>query len=431
MFYLLIVIFVAKLKSHNMDIFEKIKKNRGALGQYQVMGHGYFAFPKLEGEIAPRMKFRGKEVLAWSLNNYLGLANHPEIRKADAEAAAQYGMAYPMGARMMSGHSTNHEKFEAMAAKFTNKEDSFLLNFGYQGMVSIIDALVDRHDVIVYDSESHACIMDGLRLHMGKRFVFPHNDIGNCEKQLQRATKLAEENNGGILVITEGVFGMAGDLGKLDKIAELKKKYNFRLLVDDAHGFGTMGATGAGTGEHFGVQDEIDIYFATFAKSMAGIGGFVASTKDVINYLRYNLRSQIYAKSLPMAMTLGAIKRLEFIQEHPEQKEKLWTIVHALQNGLREAGLDLGKTESPVTPVFMKSGVSRATQLIYDLRENYGVFCSVVIYPVVPRDVVMLRLIPTAVHSLEDVTYTVKAFKEIKWKIDNDAYPDEIADFSK
>jgi glycine C-acetyltransferase len=431
MFYMLIVNFVAKFKSRHMDIFEKIKKNRGALGVYQAMGHGYFAFPKLEGEIAPRMKFRGKEVLAWSLNNYLGLANHPEIRKCDAEAAAQYGLAYPMGARMMSGHTTNHEKFEEMAARFSSKEDAYLLNFGYQGMVSIIDALVDRHDVIVYDSESHACIMDGLRLHMGKRFVFPHNDIENCEKQLQRATKLAEENNGGILLITEGVFGMSGDLGKLDKIAALKKKYNFRFLVDDAHGFGTMGATGAGTGEHFGVQNEIDIYFATFAKSMAGIGGFVASTKDVINYLRYNLRSQIYAKSLPMAMTLGAIKRLEFIQAHPEQKEKLWTIVHALQSGLREAGLDLGKTESPVTPVFMKSGVNRATQLIYDLRENYGIFCSVVIYPVVPRDVVMLRLIPTSVHTLDDVAYTVKAFKEIKWKIDNDAYPDEMADFSQ
>jgi glycine C-acetyltransferase len=412
-----------------MDIFEKIKKNRGAIGQYQDFGHGYFAFPKLEGEIAPRMKFRGKDVLTWSLNNYLGLANHPEIRKADAESSEKYGLAYPMGARMMSGHSTNHEKFEEMAARFENKEDAFLLNFGYQGMVSIIDALVDRHDVIVYDSESHACIMDGLRLHMGKRFVYPHNDIDSCEKQLQRAKKITDESGGGILVITEGVFGMAGDLGKLDKIVALKKKFDFRFLVDDAHGFGTMGATGAGTGEHFGVQDSIDIYFATFAKSMAGIGGFVASTKDVINYLRYNLRSQIYAKSLPMAMTLGAIKRLEFIQAHPEQKEKLWTVVHALQKGLRDAGLNLGKTESPVTPVFMKSGVPQATQMIYDLRENYGIFCSVVIYPVVPRDVVMLRLIPTAAHTLEDVAYTIKAFTEIKAKVDRGEYSDQLADF--
>jgi glycine C-acetyltransferase len=413
-----------------MDIFEKIKRNRGALGQYQDFGHGYFAFPKLEGEIAPRMKFRGKEVLTWSLNNYLGLANHPEIRKIDAEATQQYGLAYPMGARMMSGHSSNHEKFEVMAASFVHKEDAYLLNFGYQGMVSIIDSLVDRHDVIVYDSESHACIMDGLRLHMGKRFVFPHNDIDSCEKQLQRAQKLTEESGGGILVITEGVFGMAGDLGKLDKIAALKKRYQFRFLVDDAHGFGTMGATGSGTGEHLGVQDDIDIYFATFAKSMAGIGGFVASTNDVINYLRYNLRSQIYAKSLPMAMTLGATKRLEFIQAHPEQKEKLWTIVRALQKGLRDAGLNLGKTESPVTPVFMKSGVPQATHMIYDLRENYGIFCSVVIYPVVPKDVVMLRLIPTAAHTLEDVEYTVKAFKEIKAKVDNNEYPDTLADFN-
>jgi glycine C-acetyltransferase len=414
-----------------MDIFEKIKKNRGAIGQYQDVGHGYFAFPKLEGEIGAHMTFRGKEVLTWSLNNYLGLANHPEIRKYDAQVTEKYGLAYPMGARMMSGHSTNHERFEEMAARFTHKEDAYLLNFGYQGMVSIIDALVDRHDVIVYDSESHACIMDGLRLHMGKRFVFPHNDIESCEKQLQRAANLVGETGGGILVITEGVFGMAGDLGKLDKIAALKKKYQFRFLVDDAHGFGTMGATGSGTGEHFGVQDLIDIYFATFAKSMAGIGGFVASTKDVINYLRYNLRSQIYAKSLPMAMTLGAIKRLEFIQAHPEQKEKLWTIVHALQKGLRNAGLDLGKTESPVTPVFMKSGVPQATQMILDLRENFGIFCSVVVYPVVPRDVVMLRLIPTAVHTLEDVEYTVSSFMKIKSKIDNNIYPDKVAEFPK
>jgi glycine C-acetyltransferase len=414
-----------------MDIFEKIKNNRGAIGQYQVMGHGYFAFPKLEGEIGPHMKFRGKDVLTWSLNNYLGLANQPEIRKYDAEYAAQFGLAYPMGARMMSGHTTNHERFEEMAARFTHKEDAYLLNFGYQGMVSIIDALVDRHDVIVYDSESHACIMDGLRLHMGKRFVYPHNDIDSCEKQLQRATKLVEDSGGGILVITEGVFGMAGDLGKLDKITELKKKYKFRILVDDAHGFGTMGATGSGTGEHFGVQDQIDIYFATFAKSMAGIGAFVASTKDVINYLRYNLRSQIYAKSLPMAMTLGAIKRLEFIQKHPEQKEKLWTIVRALQTGLREAGINIGKTESAVTPVFMKSGVTQATQMVLDLRENFGIFCSVVVYPVVPKDVVMLRLIPTAEHTLEDVDYTVKSFRKLKSKIDNNEYPDKMAVFPK
>jgi len=336
-----------------------------------------------------------------------------------------------MGARMMSGQTTMHEKFEQMAAEFVKKESAYLLNYGYQGMISIIDALVDRHDVIVYDSESHACIMDGLRLHMGKRFTYHHNDIENCEKQLQRAAKIVEQTGGGILVITEGVFGMAGDLGKLDKIAALKKKYNFRLLVDDAHGFGTMGKTGAGTGEHFGVQEQIDIYFATFAKSMAGIGGFVASTKEVVTYLRFNLRSQIYAKSLPMAMTIGAIKRLEIVKTHPEYREKLWTVVKALQKGLKEAGLDLGRTESPVTPVFMKCPLGRVTQLIYDLRENYGVFCSVVIYPVVPKDVVMLRLIPTAAHTLEDVEYTIDAFKALKSKLDNNEYPDEMADFSK
>ncbi|HLP74927.1 MAG TPA: aminotransferase class I/II-fold pyridoxal phosphate-dependent enzyme [Bacteroidales bacterium] len=414
-----------------MDIFEKISRNRGSLGQYAMAAQGYFMFPKLEGEIAPRMQFRGKEVLTWSLNNYLGLANHPEIRKADAEYCAKYGLAYPMGARMMSGHTTIHEQFEAMAAEFVRKEEAYLLNYGYQGMISIIDALVDRHDVIVYDSEAHACIMDGLRLHMGKRFVFPHNDIENCEKQLQRATKIVQETSGGILVITEGVFGMAGDLGKLDQIVALKKKYSFRFLVDDAHGFGTMGATGAGTGEHLKCQDGIDIYFATFAKAMAGIGGFVASTKDVVNFLKYNLRSQIFAKSLPMAMTLGAIKRLEFIKNHPEQREKLWKIVNVLQKGFRDAGLDIGRTESPVTPVYIKSGVNQATQIIYDMRENYGVFCSVVVYPVVPRDVVMLRIIPTAAHTVEDAEYTIRAFREIKKKLDNNAYPDKMAEFPK
>ncbi|MBN2667173.1 MAG: aminotransferase class I/II-fold pyridoxal phosphate-dependent enzyme [Bacteroidales bacterium] len=414
-----------------MDIFNKIKTNMGELGQYSALAHGYFMFPKLEGEIAPRMMFRGKQVLTWSLNNYLGLANDPEVRKADAKYTEQYGLAYPMGARMMSGQTTNHERFEKMAAEFEMKEDAYLLNYGYQGMVSIINALVDRHDVIVYDSESHACIMDGLRLHFGKRFVYAHNDMASCEKQLQRATKLVAETGGGILVITEGVFGMAGDLGKLDKIAELKKRFNFRLLVDDAHGFGTMGANGRGTGEHFGVQDQIDVYFATFAKAMAGIGGFVASTKEVVNYLRYNLRSQIYAKALPMAMTLGAIKRLELIQTNPAYRENLWTIVRALQSGLREAGLDLGRTESPVTPVFFTCPLEIVTQLIYDLRENYNIFCSAVIYPVVPKDVVMLRLIPTAAHSLEDVEYTLKAFREIKRKIDNDEYPHELADFNK
>jgi glycine C-acetyltransferase len=412
-----------------VDIFDKIRKNRGALGQYQEQGDGYFMFPKLEGEIGPRMKFMGKDVLNWSLNNYLGLANDPEIRKVDAEAAAQYGLAYPMGARMMSGQTTMHEKFEQMAAEFEGKEAAYLLNYGYQGMVSIIDALAGRKDVIVYDSESHACIMDGLRMVLSKRFVFPHNDMAGFEKQLQHAQKIVAETGGGILVITEGVFGMAGDLGALDKIVPFKKKYNFRLLVDDAHGIGTMGKTGAGTGEHFGVQDQIDVYFATFAKSFAGIGGFVAAEKDIVSYLRFNLRSQIYAKSLPIAMTIGAIRRLEMIRDNPEKREKLWTITRALQSGLREAGFDLGRTESPVTPVFLKGSLEQTTQIISDLRKNYGIFTSVVIYPVVPRGVIMLRIIPTAVHTMDDVNYTIQSFREVKRKLETNAYPDQIAEF--
>ena len=408
-----------------MDIFEKIKRNMGPLGQYQKEAHGYFAFPKLEGEIAPRMKFRGKEVLTWSLNNYIGLGNHPEVREVDAQAAKEYGLAYPMGARAMSGHTSKHEELEAQLAAFEGKEAAYLLNYGYQGMVSTIDALVDRKDVIVYDSEGHACILDGVRLHMGKRFVYPHNDIANLEKQLSRATKLVEQTGGGILVITEGVFGMSGDLGKLDEIVALKKKFNFRLLVDDAHGFGTMGKTGAGTGEYFGVQDEIDVYFGTFAKAMALIGGFVAAKQEVIDYLYYNLRSQIFAKSLPMPIVIGALKRLELLQTRPELKDKLWEIANALQDGLRAKGFNLGATNSPVTPVFMQGTVMEAANLVMDLRENYGIFCSIVVYPVVPKGVILLRLIPTAMHELSHVEETIKAFSEIKYKLENKLYDSE------
>jgi len=400
----------------------------GPLGQYGKEAHGYFTFPKLEGEINPKMKFRGKEVLTWSLNNYLGLANHPEVRKVDAEASKDWGLAYPMGARMMSGQTSKHEELEAQLADFVGKEDSYLLNYGYQGMVSIIDTLLSRNDVVVYDSESHACILDGLRLHMGKRFVFPHNNIENLKIQLRRATRLAEKQGGGVLVITEGVFGMAGDLGKLDEIAALKKDFSFRILVDDAHGFGTMGKTGAGAAEHFGVTDEIDLIFSTFAKSMAGIGAFVAGTEEVINYLRYNMRSQIFAKSLPMAMVVGAIKRLELLRTKPELKDNLWKVVNALQSGLRKEGFNLGNTETPVTPVFLEGSVPEATALTMDLRENYSIFCSIVVYPVIPKDQIMLRIIPTAAHTLEDVEYTIKAFAEIKEKLEAGKYKsDKIA----
>lgn len=412
-----------------MDIFDKITKNQGPLGQYQKEAEGYFMFPKLEGEIKPRMKFRGKEVLTWSLNNYLGLANHPEVRKTDAEAAAHWGLAYPMGARMMSGQTTLHEELERKLAWFVGKERAYLMNFGYQGMVSIIDSILNRNDVVVYDSESHACILDGLRLHIGKRFVFAHNDMESLKKQLEHATRVAETTGGGILVITEGVFGMAGDLGKLDEITALKKDFKFRLLVDDAHGFGTMGKTGAGTGEHFGVQDKIDLYFATFAKAMAGIGGFVAGEKAVIDYLQYNMRSQIFAKSLPMAMVEGALKRLELLQTQPELKDNLWKIVRALQDGLRAKGFNLGNTNSPVTPVFLSGSVPEATNIIFDLRENYGIFCSIVVYPVVPRGVILIRIIPTAVHTLEDVKYTIDAFSEIAEKLKQGKYnTDKIAE---
>jgi glycine C-acetyltransferase len=408
-----------------VDLFEKLRMEAGPLAKYSHLPDDYFFFPKLEGEIGPRMKFNGKTVLNWSLNNYLGLANHPEVRKADADAAAQYGMGLPMGARMMSGNSVNHLTFEKQLAEFVKKEDVMLLNFGYQGVVSIIDAIVDRKDVIVYDAESHACIIDGVRLHMGKRFVYGHNDMESLEKQLQRATKLANETGGGILVITEGVFGMSGKQGDLKGVVALKEKYNFRLFVDDAHGFGTMGKTGAGTGEEQGVQDQIDLYFSTFAKSMASIGAFVAGDKKILKYLRYSVRSQIYAKSLPMPLVVGGMKRLELLKTQPELKNNLWKITNAIQQGLRERGFVLGNTTSPVTPVLFKGGVGEAANMAMDLRENYGIFCSVVIYPVVPKDVIMFRIIPTAVHTMADVEETLTAFSALKTKLDNGFYKQE------
>lgn len=413
-----------KKGTERMDLFEKLLSDKGALGQYSYLDSdlNYYFFPKLEGEMQPRMKFKGKEMLTWSLNNYLGLGNHPEVREVDAQAAKDWGLAYPMGARMMSGNSDYHDQLEQELADFVKKPTGMLLNFGYQGIMSVIDALLDRKDVVVYDGECHACIIDALRMHIGKRYVFPHNDIENCEKQLQRAQKLAEEQGGGVLVITEGVFGMTGNTGKLDEIVALKEKYNFRLLVDDAHGFGTMGDTGAGTGEYYGVQDGIDIYFSTFAKSMASIGAFIAGPKDIITHLRYNVRSQIFAKSLPMPFVIGALKRLDMLRTMPELRENLWKIVNALQNGFKSRGFDIGTTNSPVTPVVLEGDVMEACNMVVDLRETFKIFCSVVVYPVIPKGMVILRIIPTAVHTLADVEETLNAFDEVKNKLDKGVY---------
>ncbi len=408
-----------------MDIFEKIKNNRGPLGQHSKESHGYFTFPKLEGDIGAHMTFRGKPVLTWSLNNYLGLANHPDVRKADADAAAEWGMAYPMGARMMSGQTKYHEQLEQELAAFMHKEDAFLLNFGYQGCMSAIEALVGRHDVIVYDSESHACMVDGVRLHQGKRFVFQHNDMVSFEKMLHQAKRLTDQTGGGILVMTEGVFGMAGDQGKLKEIAEFKKVIPFRLFVDDAHGFGSIGKDGRGAGDFQGVQDQIDVYFGTFAKAMATIGAFVVSEAHVIEFLRYNMRSQTFAKALPMPIVIGALKRLDMIRTMPELQDNLWNVARALQSGLKEAGFDIGHTNSVVTPVFLKGTLGEATNVTVELRETYGIFCSIVVYPVVPKDVIMLRLIPTTVHTLEDVRFTIECFSKVREKLEAGEYKAE------
>ncbi|GAB5563217.1 MAG: aminotransferase class I/II-fold pyridoxal phosphate-dependent enzyme [Winogradskyella sp.] len=404
------------------DLFDKIYKDKGPLGKWASQAEGYFVFPKLEGEISNRMKFQGKDVITWSINDYLGLANHPEVRKVDAEAAAKYGSAYPMGARMMSGHTDLHEKLQNELADFVSKEAAYLLNFGYQGIMSTIDALVAKDDIIVYDVDSHACIIDGVRLHMGKRFTYKHNDIESLEKNLERATKMAEQTGGGILVISEGVFGMRGEQGRLKEIVELKKKFNFRLLVDDAHGFGTLGKTGAGAGEEQGVQDDIDVYFATFAKSLASTGAFIAGDKEIIDYLKYNLRSQMFAKSLQMQLTVGALKRLEMLRTMPELKAKLWENVNALQSGLKERGFDIGTTQSCVTPVYLKGSIPEAMALVKDLRENHGIFCSIVVYPVIPKGLILLRMIPTATHTLEDVRETLDAFDAIRDRLENGTY---------
>ena len=408
-----------------MDLFEKLLTDRGPLGKHARLMHDYFTFPKLEGDIAPRMMFRGKERIVWSLNNYLGLANHPEVREVDAAASAEWGLAYPMGSRMMSGNSVHHEQLENELSEFVGKEATFLLNYGYQGIMSAIDALVDRRDVIVYDAESHACIVDGVRLHQGKRFVFKHNDMENCERQLKRASELVKETGGAILLITEGVFGMGGDQGKLREIVALKDRYAFRLLVDDAHGFGTMGKTGAGTGEEQDVQDQVDIFFSTFAKSMGSIGAFISSDKQVIEYLQYNMRSQIFAKSLPMPIVIGNLKRLELLRSQPALKDNLWKNVRLLQDGMRERGFNLGETNSCVTPVYMGGSIPEASKLIIDLREGYGIFCSAVMYPVIPKGQILLRLIPTAVHTEQDITETLEAFSAVAKKLKDGEYAQE------
>lgn len=404
------------------DLFERIQQNKGPLGKWASQAEGYYVFPKLEGELGPRMNFHGKRILNWSINDYLGLANHPEVRKVDAESAAEYGAAYPMGARMMSGHTSIHEQLENELADFVGKESAYLLNFGYQGMVSTIDALVTKNDVIVYDVDGHGCIIDGVRLHMGKRFTYKHNDIESIEKNLQRATKMAEEQGGGILVITEGVFGMRGQQGKLKEIVALKEKYNFRLLVDDAHGFGTLGKTGAGAGEEQGCQDGIDVYFSTFAKSMASIGAFIAADKDIIDYLKYNLRSQMFAKALPMIQTVGALKRLQMLRTMPELKDKLWENVNYLQNGLKSKGFNIGDTNTCVTPVYLEGSIPEAMVMVNDLRENYNIFLSIVVYPVIPKGIILLRMIPTASHTIADIDETLTAFEAIREKLTNGTY---------
>jgi len=410
-----------------MDLFERRIKNMGPLATEADIAFGYYTFPKLTGDIGPRMKFQGDEKIVWSINSYLGLANHPEVRKADTEIAAKYGFSYPMGSRIMSGHTDKHEQLERELATAVNKKAAYVLNFGYQGIMSVIDCMLDRHDVLVYDAEGHACIVDGARLHAGKRFAYRFNDLESFEKNLERAAKITAKTGGGILVVTEGVFGMRGVQGKLKEMIALKEKHPYTLLVDDAHGFGAMGPTGGGTDEEQGCQDGVDIYFSTFAKSMAGIGAFVATNEpQIIEFLRYNARSQAFAKSLPMVYVEGTLKRLQMMRDMPELREKLWENVRKLQNGLMERGLNIGTCNTPVTPVYLKASPVQAANLIGDLRENYKIFCSLVMYPVIPKGMLLLRLIPTSAHTDAEIYPTLDALEAVAGKLENGDYDTEL-----
>jgi glycine C-acetyltransferase len=396
-----------------MDLFEKLENRPGPLGKFTSNGYGYYTFPKLEGPLGPVMKFNDKDVVVWSINDYLGIGNNEQVREIDTRVTQKYSLSAPMGARLMTGNSTEHEALENELADFVHKPDALLLNYGYQGIMSVIHCLVDRNDFLIYDELSHACIVDGKQLAMGETSVYKHNDIDSLEKQLKRATAKLKPNSS-ILVVTEGVFGMTGDLGKLKEIIALKEKYPFRLLVDDAHGFGTLGDDGSGTGTHLGCQDGVDIYFGTFAKSVALIGAFVATEPRVREFLKANARSQIFAKSLPLPIVATARERIKLIRQNPQWREKLWENTLKLRNGLKDIGYNVLPSESPVTPVLTEGSTELCTTIMRELREEHGVFVSGVAYPVVPKGMVLIRLIPMATHTDKHIEKTLNAFEAIK-----------------
>lgn len=396
-----------------MDLFDKLQGRPGPLGEFTSDGYGYYTFPRLEGPLGPVMKFNGKDVVVWSINDYLGIGGREDVRKFDGEMAARHGLSTPMGARLMTGNTTQHEKLEEELADFVHKPSALLLNYGYQGIMSVIHALVDRNDFLIYDELSHACIVDGKQLAMAEKFVYKHNDIESLEKQLERAHRKAKPDSS-ILVVTEGAFGMTGDLGNLEEIVALKDKYPFRLLVDDAHGVGTMGEDGSGTGTHLGCHEGIDIYFGTFAKAFALIGAFVATEERVKEFLKANVRSQIFAKSVPLPIVESVRKRLKMIRNNPEWRDQLWENTKKLRQGLIDIGYNVMPAECPVTPVLTKGSTEVCQDIMRKLREDHGIFVSGVAYPVVPKGTVLIRLIPTAAHNDEHIKKTLKGFRAIK-----------------
>ncbi|MCH9633796.1 MAG: 8-amino-7-oxononanoate synthase/2-amino-3-ketobutyrate coenzyme A ligase [Chlamydiae bacterium] len=400
------------------DLFHKCYQKEGLFSNVREGKDNYYAQPILEGPLGPHMTFNGQKMIVWSINDYLGLAGHPEPTARAKEVLEAFGTAYPMGARLMSGFTQNHQTFEAKLAKFAQKESALLFNYGYLGVLGVITSIMGPRDTVIIDHDSHACIVDGAKLATTRRNqfrVFRHNDMDHLEKILK---SINQDRKGGILIVTDGIYGMTGEVAPLKEICALKEKYNARLLVDDAHGIGIMGATGRGTGEHLGVQDKIDLYFSTFAKCFAGIGGFVAGDKEIIEHITWNARPVIFAKNLPLIYSDSLSATLDVIEREPERREKLWEIATYMQRRFKEEGFDIGNTTSPITPVFLSiSGLEAIKDAIHILREEFHIFASGVMYPVVPRGVFLLRLVPSCRHTFDDVNKTIEAFIQIKERI--------------
>lgn len=395
-----------------MLLLEKLEKKGSVLQKY-INYRGRLHHLELKGKVSNRMIFDNKEYIIWCLNDYLGLMHHPESIEAAAQATTQYGPSYPHSVRLTIGHSSAHDYLEQQLNTLMGYEDSMLVNLGYQGFMSIIDALTDRHDTIIYDQKCHACLIDGVRLHNGRKFAFKHNDINHLETQLQRARKTHNSKEGMIIVVVDGLYSMHGELAKLDEIVRLKKLYNFALFVDDSHAFGVFGKHGKGSPEHYGIEKEVDVYVSTFTKSFGNLGGFVSAKKPIIDFLRFATRSQIFSRSMPLPMVLSVSKNIEIFQREPERRERLWKNTNQFQEGLREMAINIGPSESPIVPIHINGNHQEGLKVFFDLREM-GIFSYIVAYPVVEKNTCLIRMVCTHNHTTIDIEQTLHAFKELK-----------------